>query len=189
VNLDDRSSNKNRHLWSRANLVAALRVLGSITAAVSPGGNSIPSVSLSISMLSPEGSSSSCRPTMSRSIIVLASFTLAQQLRQLRDIRANAPGLARKPPSEAAYTVLNTQLSLLPQFGHSKIRSSMPSSSGAMRAKFMGVEHFRQAGRMIVRGNIFDAAIQSLAIASRAVPISICLLQREHRAARHPVKP
>src|SRR4029077_2794417 len=85
VNFDDRSSNKNRQLWSRANLVAALRVLGSITAAVSPGGNSIPSVSLSISMLSPEVSSSSCRPTISRSIIVLASFTLAQQLGQLRD--------------------------------------------------------------------------------------------------------
>ena len=28
----------------------------------------------------------------------------------------------------------------------------MPSSSGAMRAKFIGVEHFGQAGRMIVRG-------------------------------------
>src|SRR5580693_1514840 len=44
---------------------------------------------------------------------------------------------------------LKTQLSLLPQFGHSKIRPSMPSSSGATRAKFIGVEHFGQAGRKL----------------------------------------
>ena len=44
---------------------------------------------------------------------------------------------------------LKIQLSLLPQLGHSKIRSSIPSS---LRAKFIGVEHFGQAGRRIVRG-------------------------------------
>jgi hypothetical protein len=47
---------------------------------------------------------------------------------------------------------LKTQLSPLPQFGHSKIRSSIPSSSGDMRAKLIGVEHFGQPGRKIVRG-------------------------------------
>ena len=53
VDFDDCPSNKNRQQWSRANLMAAVRVLLSITPAASAGGNSIPSAASSISVLSP----------------------------------------------------------------------------------------------------------------------------------------
>jgi hypothetical protein len=80
VDLDDRPSNKNRQPWSRANLVAAVRVLSSITPAASPGGNSIPSVASCISVLSPGIRSSSTCPIISRFMISLldtkASFTV-----------------------------------------------------------------------------------------------------------------
>jgi hypothetical protein len=92
VDLDECPSNKNRQPWSRANLVAALRVLSSITPAASPGGNSIPSATSSISVLSPGIRSSSTRPMISRSMISpprprKRHSLLAQQVRQLGKVQ------------------------------------------------------------------------------------------------------